>query len=291
MAESALSAIGLVLLVLLVFYGGASLLVYLRQHQYVYYPFRELIATPAAINLPFEELTLRTTDGVGIHAWYVPGRKTASTLLFCHGNAGNISHRLDSLRIFHQLGLSVLIFDYRGYGHSEGTPSEAGTYRDAEAALRYLTEQRGVPVQDIVFFGRSLGGAVAARLATWHAPRALILESTFSSAPELAGELLPLFPMRYLVHIKYDALKHVRTVHVPLLIVHSTEDDIVPYSHAERLYAAAGSARKTLLPLRGDHNTGFLISGERYVEGIRDFLARLDARPPETGSDGSPPPK
>ncbi|MDO8291764.1 MAG: alpha/beta hydrolase, partial [Gallionella sp.] len=182
-------------------YGGLALLLYFFQARLVFYPEtgREIIATPGQAGLPYEDIRLTTSDGLGLHGWYIPAPQTHAqprgTVLFLHGNAGNISHRIDSLQMFHRLGYSTLIFDYRGYGSSGGTPSEQGTYRDAEAAWRYLTEQRRIPSCRIVLFGESLGGAVGAWLAARQKPAALVIASGFTSVPGLARHFYPYLPV------------------------------------------------------------------------------------------------
>ncbi|MEK7797018.1 MAG: alpha/beta hydrolase, partial [Pseudomonadota bacterium] len=196
------------------------------------------------------------------------------TLLFCHGNAGNISHRLESIRQFHQLGLNVFIFDYRGYGESEGVPTEAGTYRDAEAARRYLVETRGLAPEHIVYFGRSLGAAIAAWLATQHPPRALIVESAFTSVPDFGAEIYPWLPVRLLARLRYPTQEYLRSVQAPVLVIHSRDDEIVSFRHAEKLYESANSP-KELLEIRGGHNDGFLVSGAQYTRRLDDFLRRV----------------
>ncbi|MCP4041937.1 MAG: alpha/beta hydrolase, partial [Gammaproteobacteria bacterium] len=169
-------------------YLGLTLLLYLKQESFVFIPTRTLVYTPKDAGLSYEEVQFRSSSGTPLHGWFVPAPNAGFTLLFLHGNAGNISNRLDSLRIFHQLGLNCLIFDYSGYGQSGGKASEKGSYRDAEAAWRYLVEKRGIPPHRIIFFGRSLGSAVASWLATQHPPHALILESPFTSVPDLGAE-------------------------------------------------------------------------------------------------------
>jgi hypothetical protein len=192
-------------------------------------------------------------------------------VLFFHGNAGNISHRLDSLSVFHRLGFNTLIFDYRGYGQSEGSPSEDGIYRDAEAALTYLREDRGIPLKTIVYFGRSLGGSVAAWLAARTSPGALIVESSFTSAPDMAAQLYPLLPARMLTRLRYNTLEYLTRVTCPVLIIHSAEDEIIPFQHGQRLFAAAPEPKR-FLEIHGDHNMGFLNSGPRYEQGLQEFL-------------------
>lgn len=249
-------------------------LLFVLQARLLYYPDmggRELRATPADIGLEYESVNLKTEDGITIHGWYVPAGTPRGTLLFFHGNAGNISHRLDSLQIFNHLGLSTFIIDYRGYGQSGGKATEEGTYRDAAAAWRYLTKQKNIDSRRIIVFGRSLGGAIAAHLAAEHQPAGLIMESTFTSVPDLAAGIYPVFPVRLLSRFQYDARQAVKQVDCPVLIVHSPEDDIIPYRHGEALFAAAGEP-KQFLEIRGSHNEGFLESGPLYYEGLEAFV-------------------
>lgn len=251
---------------LLAMYFGQSGLLYLPD-----VPSRALLASPRDIGLAHEDVHLETADGVRLHGWYLPASEARGTLLFLHGNAGNISHRLDSLRIFHDLGLAVLIIDYRGYGQSEGRPSEAGLHEDALTAWRHLVETRQVPPERIVLFGRSLGASLAAWLAAREAAGALILESAFISVPELAAELYWWLPARWLVHLRHDTLAHVAAARAPVLVAHSPDDEIIPYRHGRALYDAA-PAPKRFLELRGDHNSGFLRSGAAYRRGLDEFL-------------------
>ena len=225
---------------------------------------------PTAIGLQFEDVWIDTEDGERLHAWWIPHPGSRGSLLFSHGNAGSIAHRLESIEIFHELGLDVLIYDYRGYGRSSGTPSETGVYEDAEAARAWLRE-RADPDR-IVLFGRSMGGAVSARLAADESPNCLILESTFTSVPDLAAELYWWLPVRRLVRIRMDTLSYLECAAAPVLVVHSRDDEIVPFEHALALQQAAGGDAR-LLELHGDHNTGFLRSGEMYVKGLDRFLA------------------
>ncbi len=263
--------VGIYLGLLLLLYGMQSRLIHLPG-----VPGRELIATPAEIGLDWDDVTLETEDGVQLHGWYLPGPDdTRHTVLFFHGNAGNISHRLDSLEIFHDLGAAVLIIDYRGYGRSEGSPSEEGLYRDGRAAWDYLAEQRDVPPGEIIAFGRSLGAAVAAHVATERDVGGVILESAFTSAPDMAAELYPIFPVRQLARIHYPTRKFVQDLQVPLLVVHSPEDEIIPFHHGEAIYEAAREP-KQFLRIQGDHNTGFMRSGETYTDGLADWLRMLE---------------
>jgi uncharacterized protein len=238
---------------------------------YPHLPSRKITATPANRGLDFEPVTITTSDQVQIKGWFVPARQAKGVLLFFHGNAGNISHRLDSLAIFHRLALATLIIDYRGYGESGGRITETGTYLDAEAAWRYLTETKGFAPREIVLFGRSLGGAVAAHLAARTSPAGLILESVFTSVPDMATRLFPFLPVRWLARYRYDVRRSVRDVACPVLVIQSRDDEIIPFANGVQVYEAARQP-KTFLEILGSHNEGFLQSGEMYVQGLDRFL-------------------
>lgn len=263
-----------ILLLVAAGYALVVLIVFLAQRSMLYLPNAagpSLDVTPARAGLDYEDVRLKTDDGIALHGWFVPGR-SKRVLLFFHGNAGDITHRLFSIQQFHDLGLSVFIIDYRGYGESGGRPSENGMYRDAEAAWRYLAETRRVDAGDIVIFGRSLGASIASRLAARHRPGALIVESSFTSVPDIAQDLYPWLPVRWLTRLRHSTRDHVAEVRCPVLVVHSRDDDIVPYHHGEAIYAAANEP-KSLLTIRGGHNDA--ISGDEatYVNGIRAFLS------------------
>lgn len=255
-------------------YGALLLLLFAAQGRLLYFPTRAIAATPADAGLPFEEVWLRAEDGVRLQAWFVPAPQDRGTILFFHGNAGNLSHRLESLELFHRLGWSTLILSYRGYGRSEGRPSERGTYRDAEAAWRHLVEERGTPPRRIVLFGRSLGGGVAAWLAERRTPAGLVLESTFTSVADLASEIYPFVPARLLVRFRYPTLARLPGIRCPVLVVHSPDDEIIPYRHGRRLWEAAREPKR-FVQLRGGHNEGFRTTGPTYHRGLAAFLGSL----------------
>ncbi len=266
--------IALILAGLLLGYVLLVAFVYLRQAKMLYFPVRQIDATPADVNLPFDEITLQTADGVHISAWYIPSPQTRGFLVFCHGNAGNISHRLDSIRLFHEMELSVLIFDYRGYGKSEGEPAEKGMYLDAEAAYDFLVTVKGAAPSRIIVFGRSLGSAVAAELAMRRTAGALIIESGFTSVPDLGRKFFPHMPVKLISRFHYATIDKVGRLHLPKLFIHSPEDEIVPYAQGRELFAAAGEP-KEFLTIHGDHNGGFLLSGDSYLHGIERFLEKF----------------
>ena len=257
-------------------YGLLIAVVYFMQGRMLYMPNvpgRTLTMTPIDVGMDYQDVSIDTADGVTLHGWFIVGR-SSQVLLFFHGNAGNISHRLDSIRQFRNLGLSVLIIDYRGYGQSSGRTTEKGIYRDADAAWRYLTEDRGISAGDIVIFGRSLGASVASRLAAQQQPLALIVESSFTSIPDIAQELYPWLPARWLSRLSHATRDYVGDVRCPVLVAHSRDDEIIPFHHGEAIFASANEPR-TLLALRGTHNDGYLRDERAYVEGVRTFLTGL----------------
>ena len=266
------------ILVVAACYGLLVVVVYFMQGRMLYLsgvPGRTLTMTPTNVGMDYQDISIETTDGVTLHGWFIAGR-TSRVLLFFHGNAGNISHRLDSIRLFQDLGLSVLIIDYRGYGQSEGRTTERGIYRDADAAWRYLIEGRGIVASDIVIFGRSLGASVASRLAAQQQPLALIVESSFTSVPDIAQDLYPWLPARWLSRLSHATRDYVRDVRCPILVVHSRDDEIIPFHHGEAIFASANEPR-TLLAIRGTHNDAFLRDERAYIGGLRTFLTGLSA--------------
>jgi len=251
-----------------------------QQPAMIFFPERKLVATPADWGLEYQDVSLETEDAVRLHGWFIPHRDSSRVVLFLHGNAGNISHRRDSVAIFHRLGLNVLIFDYRGYGNSQGKPSEGGLYADAHAAWQYLVREKGFVPSQITIFGRSLGGAVAGQLAAQVQPGAVILESTFSSARDMANAVFPalsrLVPMRF----DFATVERIKQVTSPVLVIHSEEDEIIPFRLGQRVYRAANSP-KTLLKIHGGHNGGFLSSQPAYEQALGEFISRFV---PEAGT-------
>lgn len=254
-------------------------LLYLMQPSMVFYPHRELEATPNSWGLEYEDLYLSGSDGVKLNGWYIPRENAKEVVLFFHGNGGNISHRGDSIAIFHRLGLNVLIIDYRGYGKSEGTPSEEGLYEDARTAWRYLIDRRGFKGEQIVIFGRSIGAAVATRLAAElsaelvddSGPAKVILESAFSSARDMADRTLPIISRITVLRYSFNSIERIKEIKARLLMLHSPDDEIIPYALGEKLYQAANEP-KQFVKLKGDHNYGFMLSQPEYEQALDRFL-------------------
>ena len=268
-----------VILILAGIYAGFSIYLLFNQRRMIYEPDSHLVLTPDMHGYSYEQVTLTTQDNLKLHGWYVPSKQNLGTILFFHGNTGNISHRLETIEILHLMGFNVFIFDYRGYGLSEGKPSEQGTFLDAKAALAYLTEHKGIAEHEIILFGRSLGGAIAVWLAAHSQPKALIVESSFSSIPDLGRQLYPLLPIKYLTRYNYASKQYIQKVKAPTLIIHSPEDEVIPYNHGKTLFELS-QAPKQMLEIVGRHNDGFIYSGNVYTQGVREFLMKVKANDP-----------
>lgn len=248
------------------------------ERHFVYFPDRALVATPRDVGLEFEDVQFEASDGVRLHGWFVPGDKEI-VWLWVHGNGGNISHRVESLRLLHdQVGVGVLLFDYRGYGRSDGTPSEQGTYLDAEAALTLLSERYGYSPERVVVFGQSLGGAIAVDVAARHRPAGLVVESAFTSIADMARLHYPFLPSRLLLGRRYNSLTKIRGVDAPILIVHGDRDDVIPFDMASELFDAAGEPKHLLVIEGAGHNDVDLVGDKRYFSALRAFIERLEAR-------------
>lgn len=264
-AIAALAVVGYVL---------AAAYLYFFQEKFVYKPSARVAVTPAAVGMRYEEVALVASDGVRLTGWYLPLADARGTVLFCHGNAGNISHLLAVAEDAHRLGLGILLFDYRGYGQSEGTLSEEGTHRDAEAAWNFLVQEAGLAPEQIAIIGRSLGGPIAARLARDKKPAALFLEATFTSIPELGRELYPIFPVGLLARYEYPTLEYLKQVQCPVLVSHSRDDMFIVFAHGQRLYEAAGQP-KAFIELRGGHGSAFSEDAAAYEAGVEAFLTEV----------------
>ncbi len=264
-----------VLAIVVVLFASVSLYVALAQSKYLYFPDNTIAATPETIGLAFEDLSLKTEDGETIVGWFVPhiknGVMASQTVLFCHGNAGDIGDRVESIRTFHRLGFNVLAFDYRGFGKSSGQPTEQGTYQDALACWDYLLDKRGQSPKSIIVFGRSLGGAVACWLAAHADPGALVLESVFSSVPDMAAKMFPLLPVRLFCRFKYDNVECVSDVHCPVMVAHSRTDLTCPFEQGMRVYEAA-NAPKQFVEMQGGHNAGGLDVNPSYQHALLKFV-------------------
>lgn len=255
---------------------GLVVLVLLFEEKLIYFPLREMEVTPADLALPFEDCWLTAEDGARLHGWFFPLEGAHFTVLICHGNAGNISHRLDRVLLMRaRLATEVMLFDYRGYGRSEGRPGEQETYRDGRAAYQFLIGRRQVAPERLILFGESLGAAVALQLALEVPVKALVLESAFTSIPDLARAIYPFLPVWSLLRTRYDNLAKIAEIDVPLLVMHGNRDGTVPFEQGKRLFEAAPEPKRFYAISGAGHNDTFFAGGEAYWRVWKQFLESL----------------
>ena len=246
------------------------------EHRQVYMPDSRIEVESAALGRPCEDVFFTAADGVRLNGWFFPANSPRGHLaiLLLHGNAGNISHRLNYCQAWLELGVSVLLFDYRGYGRSEGRPDEEGTYRDAQAADQWLVK-KGFAPDHIIALGKSLGGGIASELAVRETIGGLILQNTFTSIPDVGTEIFPFLPVRWLAKIRYDTHSKLPRVRVPVLVAHSRQDELIGFHHGERNFAAANEP-KMFLELQGGHNESLEGTGRAaYLAGLEKYLDRF----------------
>jgi fermentation-respiration switch protein FrsA (DUF1100 family) len=221
-----------------------------------------------------------TRDGVGLNGWFIPHRDAHTALIWFHGNAGNISHRLENIKLLHdKVKIHIFIFDYRGYGRSEGKASEEATYLDAEAAIEYVRKRLAVDGKRIILFGRSLGAAVAVEMALRFESRVLILETPFASIREMARSVFPLLPIAPLLQTHYDVLDKIRKISTPLLVLHGDRDEIVPFAQGKMVFDAAPEPKKFYTIIGARHNDTYLVGGDPYFAALRDHIEGADSMP------------
>ncbi|MBI3950611.1 MAG: alpha/beta hydrolase [Acidobacteria bacterium] len=250
----------------------------LMENSMIYFPVKypEGFWQPAEFGVAAEDWFFTTEDGVKLHGWYASQEGARQTLVWCHGNAGNISHRLDHLKILlERVKVNVFILGYRGYGRSKGTPSEDGLYLDAQAAYDYLVSQKNVEASQIILYGQSLGGAVVIDLALKRPCAGLIIESSFTSAKDMATHVYPFLPVHYFMGVRFDSAAKIARLHAPVLIMHGAQDEVVPYELGQKLFAAANEPKEFYPIQRATHNDPFIIGGEEYYAKIREFIQRL----------------
>jgi len=247
---------------------------YLERHS-IYYPLKLIEATPSDAGLEYQDVSFKTKDNINLHGWFIPNKTAEITLIFSHGNGGNISHRLDKILFLHRLGMNIFIFDYRGYGKSQGRPSEQGLYLDIQAAYEYVksNEIRQPQKRFVMVYGESLGGAIALDLASTQPIDGLILESTFTSVKDMAKIVYPILPV-FLIESKFDSISKITKINVPKLCMHSRDDDIIPFSLGKRLFDAARQP-KEFLELQGQHNDAFFVSEYKVKDALGQFLKKI----------------
>ncbi len=219
-----------------------------------------------------EDVIFHAEDGVALHGWFFPTANARATLLWFHGNAGNISHRLDNIQRLQSLKINIFIFDYRGYGKSEGKANEQGIYLDSQSAYNYLTQTRKIDPRQLILFGRSLGGVCAIETARTHPSAGLIVESTFTSAKDMAKEIFPFFPIGWALRSKLNAEENIAQSTVPKLFFHGSEDEIVPFQLGEKLYSKAKGPKDFYSIEGAGHNDTYIVGGKAYIDRLDSFI-------------------
>jgi uncharacterized protein len=248
--------------------------VWLAQRSLIYFPDGRVPA-PAAVGLPSAQVVgYQTEDGLDLEAWFVPARAPAAdrTIVMFNGNAGNRANRAPLAALFAEYGWATLLVDYRGYGGNPGLPSERGLQRDARAAIRYLASRRDVDLARVVYFGESLGAAVAIELATEFPPAALILRSPFASLAATGQHHYPFLPVRLLLRDRYASIDRIAAIDGPKLFIAGNEDRIVPFEDTQSLFDAAGEPKRLVVIPGADHNDEALFSGPALLRAVREFL-------------------
>jgi len=250
----------------------------LVEEKFIFFPVAEIERTPKSVGLVFDDVFFTTADGVRLNGWFAPYAGARTTLLWFHGNAGNISHRVDGMKLLHdKVKANVFIIDYRGYGRSEGTVSEKGTYEDARAALRYLRTRKDLDPKNIAVFGQSLGAAVATELAAGENCLALILEAPFVSIREMARVVFPMLPIGPLLRTRYDVAEKIKAVKAPVLVLQGDRDEVIPVEQGKKVFAAAPSPKEFYAIRGAGHNDTFHVGGTAYFDVIKSFIDRAAA--------------
>ena len=253
---------------------GATLFLVTFEKRFIYYPSTDVGLTPREMGLPFEDVALEVEAGVRVHGWFIKADREPSngTVLFSHGNAGNIALRLDRAMAWRKLGVDFLLYDYRGFGRSTGDPDEEGTYRDGRAAFDYLVNTRSIDPSRIILMGESLGCAVTVQTALDRKAAAVVLEAPFASIARMASAVFPFLPVQLFVRTKYDNLAKIARISRPLLVVQGTKDEVIPVEQGRLVFDAALEPKKYLGVEGAHHNDVYIVGGASYLKALSDFI-------------------
>ena len=259
-----------IILVIIIIISGRFFIRWFENYN-LYYPTSKIEYTPDDINLKYSDFEIQLKSGPTITGWIIPSESSKGFLIFCHGNGGNISHRIETIGFFNKLDITVAIFDYPGYGKSSGKPNESNLFESAGAVYKMLQDKYGMKSEECIIYGRSLGGAVAVDLASHVSTAGLIVESGFSSTIQMGKEIFPFLPAKLIISQPFDSISKIPKITAPKLIMHSRKDEIIPYHHGEDLYRAA-SEPKIFLEISGTHNDGYEYRGKEYAKSLKEFI-------------------
>lgn len=246
------------------------------EDRFIFHPSAEIVQTPLHAGLQFQDHYFITTDGVRLNGWFIPRPGARATLVWFHGNAGNIGHRVENIKLLHdKVKVNIFIFDYRGYGRSAGSVSEEGTYRDGAAALAFVHQRLGIAADQLIIFGRSLGAAVAVEMALRFPCQGVILETPFTSIRDMAKTVLPILPIGAILQTRFDVVGKVGKIKAPLLVLHGDRDEVVPYEQGKQVFAAAQGAKEFYTINGANHNDTYRVGGDAYFDRLHSFIAKV----------------
>lgn len=264
-----------------IFCGCVAFIIYVRflEASSLFVPSRDVAVTPKQAGLDFEDIYFVTQDHIRLNGWLIKSAVTpqaAATILYCHGNAGNIGDRVEKLQDFRNLGVNVFIFDYRGFGRSQGRPTEQGMYRDAQAAYDYLISREDIAKNRIVVYGASMGGVAAIDLASQQTVAALIVDSTWTNAVDIAKTIVPFVPA-FLLTVQFDNANKIKRIKVPKLFIHSFDDQTVPFRLGQKLFELAPEPKK-FIEISGSHSQAYSVSKDVFLAQLEQFLDQYQLR-------------
>ena len=267
------SSLGVVVVALVAFAG----LLVACERKLIYHPtlYPQGYWEPGAMGVSVEDVDFQAEDGVELHGWYVQSLEARATLLWFHGNAGNITHRLQNIKLLEPLKLNIFIFDYRGYGKSAGEPDEQGIYMDSQAAYDFVTQEKNIAPEKLILFGRSLGGVFAVDVAEKNPAAGLILESVFTTAQDMAKKMFPILPIGWAISSKLDNVNRVADLKLPKLFLHGDQDEVVPYKLGRQVFTAAGEPKEFYEIKGARHNDTIFVGGEPYFATIEQFISKV----------------
>ncbi len=258
---------------------GATLFLVIFEKHFIYYPAAAVDLTPKALGLPFDEVVIDVEPGVKIHGWFIKAatEPSVATVLFSHGNAGNIADRIDRVQSLRSLGADFLLYDYRGYGKSTGDTDEEGTYRDGRAAYDYLVKSRQIDPGHIVLMGESLGCAVSIQVALERKAAGLVIEAPFASIAHMANAVYPFLPLGSFIRTRYENVKKIPQLKMPLLVIQGTKDEVIPVAQGRMVFDAAPEPKRYLAIEGAHHNDVYVIGGEGYRRALGEFIRQVSA--------------